>query len=224
MPLPRCPQKGFTLIELVIAMTLMSLILTILFGGLRLAGRSWDAGTARADKSNEMRLVETLVTRTVRQLYPIVWQDATGSRLSFAGGANAVMFTAPLPARSGIAGIYLISLELKRDGKRQELLMRRQIYRPDMRELSEKAETTVLLEDITHAGFSYFGSQGPQDAPQWTESWEGASAMALPQLIRLSLATDQPWPDIVAPVMNDSFENIPVFGNQRQTRPIGRPR
>lgn len=222
MPLPQRPQQGFTLIELVIAMTLMSLILTILFGGLRLAGRSWDAGTARADKSNEMRLVETLVTRTVRQLYPLVWQDASGSRLSFAGGPNAVMFTAPLPAHSGIAGIYLISLELKRDGNHQELLMRRQIYRPDMRELSEKAETTVLLEDITRAGFSYFGSQGSQDAPQWTESWEGA--MAVPQIIRLSLATDQPWPDIVAPVMNDSFENTPIFGAQRQARPIGRHR
>ena len=37
-------QRGFTLIELLIALTLMALMSAILFGSLRMAGKSWDTG------------------------------------------------------------------------------------------------------------------------------------------------------------------------------------
>ena len=42
---------GFTLLELLIAMSLLGFILALLFAGMRLGARSWDAGEARVEKS-----------------------------------------------------------------------------------------------------------------------------------------------------------------------------
>ena len=41
-------ERGFTLLELLIAMTLLGLLMLGLFGGLRLGARVWEAGDARA--------------------------------------------------------------------------------------------------------------------------------------------------------------------------------
>jgi general secretion pathway protein J len=212
----RNTQRGFTLIELLIAMTLLGLILVILFSGLRLAGRSWDTGTERAAKTNDMRLVENLVRRAIAQTHPVVWEQNTGEpRLSFSGGSDALVFTAPLPAQAGVAGIYLMSLELRDAGEGKQLLLRRQPYRPDVRVLEDRAETTVLVEGVTEASFSYFGSENPDDTPRWVPEWR--SSMRLPQMVRLSLSTDKAWPDIVAAVRNDTYTGgmSPLGGGPR---------
>jgi general secretion pathway protein J len=209
-------QRGFTLLELLIAMTLLGLILTILFSGLRLAGRSWDTGSERANKTNDIRVVENLIRRAIAETHPIMWeQDAGEPRLAFSGGSNGVLFTAPLPAQAGVAGIYLISLELTDTGEGKQLLLRRQPYRPEVRALEDRAETTVLVEGVTEASFSYFGSENPDDSPRWVPEWH--SPMRLPQLVRLSLSTDTAWPDIVATVRNDTYSagTSPLGGGPR---------
>ena len=45
----RDAQRGFTLLELTIALTLLALLSAVLFGSLRLAGRSTDSGEAKVE-------------------------------------------------------------------------------------------------------------------------------------------------------------------------------
>ena len=47
--------RGFTLIELIIALMLLALMAAVLFGSLSLAARSWDGGEAKAVEVSEMR-------------------------------------------------------------------------------------------------------------------------------------------------------------------------
>ena len=58
MPLAKPPlnrqHRGFTLIELVIAITLMGLVLVALDSGLRLGLNSWDSGEQRAEAVNRV--------------------------------------------------------------------------------------------------------------------------------------------------------------------------
>jgi general secretion pathway protein J len=199
----RYRQSGFTLMEVLIALTLLALILVVLFSTLRLAGTSWDAGTARAEHNNEMRLVHNLIRRALGQAQPILLPSPSGTTLTFSGDGTAVRFTAPLPAQAGISGLYLMSLEVQDNGADKSLLLRRQQYRPDLLELDTEAESTVLLEGISEASFSYFGSQGPYEPLVWTEQWE--PSMRMPQLVRLSIVTDAPWPDLVVAVRNNTY-------------------
>ena len=48
--------RGFTMIELMIALVLLALMSAVLFGSLNLAGRSSEAGNAKAESSSGMRL------------------------------------------------------------------------------------------------------------------------------------------------------------------------
>jgi general secretion pathway protein J len=200
---PRYRQSGFTLMEVLIALTLLSLILVVLFSTLRLAGTSWDAGTARAEHNNEMRLVQNLIRRALGQAQPIVIPSPSGTTLAFSGSAAGVRFTAPLPAQAGISGLYLLGLEIQDNGTDMSLLLRRQQYRPDMLEFGEQAESTVLLEGISEASFSYLGSQGPYEPVGWTEQWE--QSMRMPQLVRLRVVTDEAWPDLVVMIRNNTY-------------------
>ena len=45
----RARAAGFTLLETVIALTLLAMMLGLLFAGLRMGVRAWDAGTGRGD-------------------------------------------------------------------------------------------------------------------------------------------------------------------------------
>ena len=47
-------QSGFTLLELVVAITLMGLVLVMLYSGLRLGLTSWDNGEQRAETQRSL--------------------------------------------------------------------------------------------------------------------------------------------------------------------------
>ena len=100
----RVGQAGFTLLELLIAMTLMGMILVLLFGGLRLGVRSWDASQRQVDTLNSVRSVENFLRREISLTYPYVWKNTPGQRVAFLGERNKLSFVAQLPTRVGGGG------------------------------------------------------------------------------------------------------------------------
>ena len=69
-PAARGPGRrpaGFTLLELVVAITLIGLILVVLYGGLRLGLNGTDSGEQRAEASNRLRLVQEFLRRQLAQ-------------------------------------------------------------------------------------------------------------------------------------------------------------
>ena len=85
-------QKGFTLLELLISMTLLGMILVLLFGGLRLGMRSWDAVEQQADTLNLVRSVENFLRTEMARVQPYRWKTAPGQPLAFVGERNKVSF------------------------------------------------------------------------------------------------------------------------------------
>ena len=62
--------RGFSLLELVIGMTLLGFIVALLFGGFRLAANSWDAVETRVERTNDQQLARALVRRLLEQMQP----------------------------------------------------------------------------------------------------------------------------------------------------------
>ena len=63
----RLAQSGFTLLELLIAITLMGLILVVLYSGLRLGLNSSESGGQRAEATDRLRLVHEFLRRQLAQ-------------------------------------------------------------------------------------------------------------------------------------------------------------
>lgn len=195
--------SGFTLLELLIAMTLLGFILTLLFGGLRLGSRSWDAGDARGEKTTHLTLLQEFLRRELSQVTPYFWKNKANADLAFIGEPNSLMMVAPLAVHLAPGGLFLLGLNPD-DGK---LVMRQAIPDADSADFSalDDAEKIVLADHVEDVAFAYYGAETKDADPQWTDHWKSQDTpQRLPYLIRVRITFDdgQVWPDlIVAPMI-----------------------
>lgn len=190
-------QSGFTLLELLIAMTLMGLVLVIVYGGLNLGMRSWEAGEARAEQTNELRLVEDFVRSRLSESVGVFREDPDqGSVVAFEGDESRLTLVTPMLAYLGLGGLYLVRFEVVEGGEGARFSLRWQPYRPGSLELAE-GEETVLVDRVTGVRWTYFGSGEPNAEPQWHDRWP--NPFERPSLVRLDLEVGgEPWPALVA--------------------------
>lgn len=207
---PFSRRGGFTLLEMLIGMTLLGFILALLFSALRLGSRSWDAGELRAGQTTHLALLQGFLRREMSQVTPYTWKKKADSPLAFAGEPNRLRMVAPLVARLGPGGLYMLSFERldSRDGKQAgTLIMRRAIPNADSTDFAplEQGEAVVLAEGVEAVSFSYYGAADKNAEPAWTDRWENVGTPArLPYLIRMSVkfGNGRSWPDlVVAPLV-----------------------
>ncbi len=192
--------QGFTLLELLIGMTLVGFILTLLFAGLSLGMRSWDAGEQRMVSSSRQAVIVDFIRRTLEQTYPLHWRVDNEEQLAFVGETDSLRIVGPVAIHDGASGNYLIALNQDEGDGGRDLVMRWKM--PDPRAPGfgslEEAKPKVLVKAIKGMTFSYFGAENDTDEPAWHDQW--LHQKAPPQLIRLQLimANGETWPDIVA--------------------------
>lgn len=191
---------GFTLLELLIGMTLVGFILALLFSGLNLGTRSWEAGEERIATSSRQAIVVDFLRRTLEQAYPLRWREGDEERLAFAGEAESLRFVGPVPMHGGTLVNQVVILGLADGEAGRSLVMRWRL--PDLREPgfepAEAAEPKVLIKGIERLSFSYYGAESDAEEPAWHDRWTDRSVP--PELIRMQLvmSSGEPWPDIVA--------------------------
>lgn len=190
-------QSGFTLLELLIALTLMGLVLALLYGGLRLGIRSWDAGEARAEAGNDMRLVQEFIRRRLRESVTVYRSDESYGRVPvFAGEPESIRFVTPMLTHLGLGGLYEVRLGVVEDDGIGRLVMRWSPYRAEDLDEVGGAER-VLVEDVSTAQWAYFGAVAVDEEPQWYERWPNPRER--PRLVSLRLTVrGEPWPTLVA--------------------------
>lgn len=204
---------GFTLLELLIAITLLGFILALLFGGMRLASRSWDAGELHSGHSTHLSLLQGFFRRELSQIHPYRWKKKTATEMAFTGEPTRLRFVAPIAARLGPGGLYLVSLEQVRDGESSQLVMRRAIPESDSGDFTalENAEKVVLAEQVETLAFSYYGAESKDAEPRWSDKW--ANPTLLPYLIRIRIRFNnaRSWPDlVVAPQIGGDASEDPA--------------
>jgi general secretion pathway protein J len=187
--------RGFTLIELIIALALVALITLLLFSGLRLGSRAWDGVDAVSERDAELRSAHGFMDRALMQSRDLTLTIDGEVRQLFTGGPNSLEFVAPLSEHVGIPGLYILRLGLEGRDKNSRLVLTRWLLHPDV--LAGNAEApewkpldpatpgvsgglareqdlaagaygqTVLLEGVADFDLAYFGviEAGALDAP-----------------------------------------------------------
>jgi general secretion pathway protein J len=193
-------SQGFTLLELLIGMTLVGFILSLLFAGLNLGTRSWEAGEQRMVTSSRQAVVVDFIRRVIEQTYPLRWRVGEEDRLAFAGEAESLRFVGTVAMHEGVSGNHLIALDLVDGETGRDLVMRWQLPDPGAPgfEPIEQAEPKVLIKAVKEMALAYFGAQSETEDPAWHDQW--LDQKTPPALIRLQLTMEngETWPDIVA--------------------------
>ncbi|AEG01181.1 prepilin-type N-terminal cleavage/methylation domain-containing protein [Methylomonas methanica] len=199
---PIC-RNGFTLIEVLIAMTLLGVMVILLFSSLRIAAQSWNAGEHKMAAVNQKAVVYQFFKRHLTAIRPVPMLT-TESAYSldvmpvFQGFPQSIRFAAGLPASSARKGLQIFSIGLDPENS-SILLVTLTPYRLTEAD-QEPVKPEVLLDNIAGLKFAYFGRIEEFAEPQWQEEW--AVAERLPSLIRVTIALRDGsyWPDMVFPL------------------------
>ena len=192
---------GFTLLELMIALTLLALLSAVLFGSLRLAGRSTGTGEAKAEAASSMRLAEEFLRTNLEAQHPLRMRKMLEWPLLFRGTRDELRYASELPARVAGGGIWYYRLAIRSEDPRSPLVLERVV--PDLSadalpEFTE-ADRSVLALGIGELMLGYYGRDPdslPGVPPTWRDRWD--DAQQLPLVIRIDVKPrDGPaWPTL----------------------------
>jgi general secretion pathway protein J len=178
-------ERGFTLIELVLALSIVAVMVTILFGGLRLGLRAWQRGEERADLLEHARSMSQFLEQSLSGAYPFRAPVEQGSQavVLFQGESEKVSFvtmSAPVPVGPGIV---FTATTLSLDSGTAPGLAIRQKALPNF-DPFEQVTPSMIDSTVTGIRFRYLRDT---DGGSWEETWDAAEERALPRAIEVTL-------------------------------------
>ncbi len=179
-------NRGFSLLELLIGLTLLGFLLAILYGGFRLAANSWEATENRTAVAADQEAGRSAVRRLIGQVQPFHLTAAPGQPLAFEGYRDTLRLVAPL----GQIGPRAVEFTIVNDAAARDtrLLLRHGPVRFDAGRLGDMLDDQAghpVLEALNGAVFAYFGPGRPGDPPAWHDQW--LDREGFPTVIRLHL-------------------------------------
>ncbi len=190
-------QDGFTLIEMLVSLSLLALLSLLLFGGMRFGVRAWDRNAAHGAGMDDLRVVRGLVQREIESAWPAyVVTDPVHPVVDFEGDGRTMNFIAPQPQAADSSGRARVTFATARQGRHLALVMR---LRPELAAGGESSDT--LLSNAAALRFSYYGSPAG-GTPSWRGDWPKSSRAPILVRIHVDFAKGDGriWPDlIVAP-------------------------
>ena len=76
-------SRGFTLIEVMLAILLLAVLLTAAYGGIRSAVNAMHAGEALIDRTNRVRVAQEFIRRQISRTLPLPFGQEEGTGMNF---------------------------------------------------------------------------------------------------------------------------------------------
>jgi general secretion pathway protein J len=180
-------ERGMTLVELLVTLTLLGVLSLTLLGSVRFGARTWDVAHESGAARDEITLAQNFLRRRLAEVVAkdrgVAVGDKTGYELRGDGGSLA--FVAPWLGAIAQGGLYSFEVA-QTEG---DLMLSWRPAEADEEELSGRAAALVgsraLLREVEEVSFQYFGIKSADQEPGWHEDWENVSN--LPALVRLEV-------------------------------------
>lgn len=193
--------QGFTLLEVLVVMSLLSLVMLGMGSALRTTAQTGERVDQRLLRADEMRTATSFIYAALGRVSaqkinkPLVVGE---SPYLFSGQPNAVAWIGIMPARYGAGGRYYFKLSLGEVAREQGLILQFMPWTdapifPDW----TQAEGRVLVPGVTALSLQYLDVGVVP--PQWVPTW--SSTEGLPDRAMLTLqGVDGAWPVLVVPL------------------------
>ena len=197
-------QGGFTLLELLISVSLLVLLMALLFAGLDVGTRHIGRQSARLDRASRMVVAQSFLRTQLADARALTASSQPGDAITFDGRLDGVDFVSAAPQAAAQVGLQVLSVGVvdPHGAGGEQLLVG---WRPfttsgadaSAEAVAESEHRAALLDHIQEAAFAYFGAAQADEKPRWHPTWQNVNY--LPSLIRLSVTfTDgERMPDLV---------------------------
>ena len=184
-------KAGFTLIEMMVTLTILGFILLIIFGVFRLGLSAWEKGESIKEEYQKVRIISQLISRQIKSAVPykIKTQKAEGDYLAFEGKAYSLKFVSALPLRARQPEGFVYAVYELKEGGRLVFYEQRALNRDFMEENPKEELGVTVLEEISEMRFEYYQEEDldKQQAGGWVTEWNAKEKGELPKALRMTL-------------------------------------
>jgi len=188
----RYRNSGFTLIEVMVSLTIMGIIMTVAFEGLRIGLDGWTRGSRTIDELDRRATVERLLKRQLSVAYPMEFRTDLDKSpfVLFRGNSSRLDFVADYSLSDGPSDFRKISYMF--DGGSLHY-QETQLFHYTPAE--DEPITGEKLASFSSVRFRFLGS-GQDGKPAWLSEW--IYGMGLPLAVEAQINGDA----IIIPMAN----------------------
>jgi len=178
-------QRGFTLLEVVIALAIVGALLVIAFGGMRIALAAWQKGEDRAEVHQHARSIALVLARAVSATYP--YRAPRGESpvptLLFGGTSNRIELVTLAPPFPLAQPVAFTAVVLAQEAGATPGLVVRQRALPNRNPFDDAApvfrDPAVSALEVAYL----------DEAGAWKDTWDAEVERTLPRAVRLTVST-----------------------------------
>ncbi len=175
-------QTGFTLLELIIAFALLSIVTLIIGSGFSLGRKAWEKGENVTQETQRIRILRDMIFREIKSAYPYKMKIEGKKVIIFKGKNDSIMFVTAFvnPLAGGFKWV--------RYSHDNENLMFKEGILPDKNLLDKISGNEEIIDtDLADIKFMYLSL----DKDEWEESWDFGEK--LPAAVKVKIASLQPF-------------------------------
>lgn len=205
----RVRETGFTLLEILIGLSLLAVMMTLLFGTVRMGARVWDKGEARAADIDRTLIIQNFLRQHLTRARPVHddFSEPDEPVFAFSGTEETLRFVSLLPDSAGRGGMHQFELAVEELDDDSVMVLKLTPFYPPLEGAEVPIEDVRLLRGVDRIEIAYFGIDEESDEAEdadWQDSWEEKEFM--PELVRvvIYLKNGKQWPPlIVRPVITE---------------------
>lgn len=174
-------QRGFTLLEMMIAMTMLAVIVGIMTGTLSLAYKTMEKGEKKIDALERNKIVFPLMEAQIQSAFAGFYAEDGQTKSRFAGEEDSLAFASNYSIWQGGAGNCLVKYVVKtNDQGRNFLYVEEKILGTDV------AAESRLTDDYESITFAYYLESSLEEG-KWIDLWP-EDEKNMPRKIRITFA------------------------------------
>lgn len=202
------PQRGFTLLEILLAVALLAVMVLLAMGTLRTAVRAMHSGERVVTQTDSVRIAQEFLRRQISHAMalPFEREEDTGMMYVFEGDESSMRFVSTMPGHLAKGGPHVQELHIARGPKGLQLEFTHTLLNgyDNASQASAKRPPVMVLDGLAEASFEYRGMTETGELGEWSTQWD--APYASPMMVRMvaSFPEDrrQQWPRLEIPVMS----------------------
>lgn len=171
---------GFTLLELIISITLVAIIVLIISVAANLGYRSFNSGEKKMNAVERLRSSLTIIDAQIQSGVPLTLEEGGVKQYYFAGEQDSLKFSTNYSIWGGQRGYVIVNYRVDTDDRGKRTLFASE-YKVGM----ENQKETKLLEGFDEITFDYYKQDATEEEGEWITQWVDEEMM--PIRIRINL-------------------------------------
>src|SRR4030042_6104917 len=173
-------QKGFTILELTISISLIGLIVLIMVGAMRLGSRSIDSGEKKIESLERTRSSLNILDSQIQSQIPLTYDDEGIKKYYFVGDRELLQFATNYSIWGGQKGYVVVTYKVYSDNSGKQVL-----YASENVIGLDNNREVRLSGTFDKIYFEYFYKDPTEEEGKWIEQW--ADDVNIPEKVRIHL-------------------------------------